>query len=91
MVVYLLTPLTSHFIKFRASVRWENVCNFLPFLSVKAIEFLLIEIESTGKLTVISCPLFLYDIGHTPSFYRAVRRTFFNYKISLVFHAKEAF
>ena len=56
----------SHFIKFKVSVRFENVCLFLPCLSVKAIEVLLTEIESTGKFTVISCPLILYDIGHTP-------------------------
>jgi len=44
----------SHFIKFNASVRFENVCLFLPCLSVKAIEVLFTEIESTGKFTVIS-------------------------------------
>jgi hypothetical protein len=63
--VYLLA-LTSHFIKEMTSLRFEKVCFFLPFLSVKAIEFLFMEIESTGKLTVISCPSTLYDIGHTP-------------------------
>lgn len=49
-------------------MRFEKVCFFLPLLSVKAIEFLLMEIESTGKLTAISCPFTLYDMGHTPYF-----------------------
>ena len=54
--------------KFSASVRFEKVFLFLPRLSVKAIEFLFDEIELTGKLTEISCPLMLYDICHTPYF-----------------------
>jgi hypothetical protein len=59
--------------KFIASMRFEKVFLFLPKLSVKAIEFLFDEIELTGKLTEISCPFMLYDIGHTPSYIFTIR------------------
>ena len=61
-MTYYLFELISHFIKFTASMRFEKVVLFLPCESVKAIEFLFDEIELTGKLTVISCPLNWYDI-----------------------------
>lgn len=61
VLAYLLLEI-NHFIKFSASIRLEKVCLFLPWLSVNAIEVLLTEIESTGKLTVISCPFTRYDI-----------------------------
>jgi hypothetical protein len=64
--------------KFIASIRFEKVFLFLPRLSVKAIEFLFDEIELTGKLTEISCPLMLYDICHTPylNYHPWVRKLF---------------
>lgn len=85
---YLLED-NNHFINLSASVRFEKVCLFLPWLSVKAIDDLLTEIESTGKLTVISCPFTRYDIwSHSFLLMLPILVVFYNDRISLAFSRK---